>query len=462
MVFQTCFFLSPRNLGGKRFNWTDARSFQLGWFKNHQLVLLLVSGSVSNVSSFTTPFFRPKTSSPIKGPPWSQGLPRMVPRFAPLQFAFCSVLGPSSVTPELLASVIDKIAAVASVTVLLFFKDLFWWDFMTRSSFFLVFFVGGRFFVGFNWGKLYIYVYYIHIYLCGYKFRYIYIYLYIYICVHFLVWFHIIFEEHHPASQSWQNHNKKKGLLIPPCHINIRVERTPWPRPVFRHFFTRTNQFLFDLLSIDPIQNVGTYGYRFWRFLRIPGFWALVDMLDESFSSPPGLLKRSWRQMWIEACFTQMFFSASIFHLFFVITPDGHKTKHAENYVQINMWTMDHEEAWILVADVWMFATFCGTSKKTTNLCLFRHCLTLFSATCPDLAKVNEIDTWIWFGVNVLLYPWDWYIYRSMNGWCFMVNSYPSLPKSSKYLVNRCLEPLNVFSGVVWGSKHLLTRYLED
>ena len=38
----------------------------------------------------------------------------------------------------------------------------------------------------------------------------------------------------------------------------------------------------------------------------------------------------------------------------------------------------------------------------------------------------------------------------------------PSLPKSSKYLVNRCLEPLNVFSGAVWGSKHLLTRYLED
>ena len=32
----------------------------------------------------------------------------------------------------------------------------------------------------------------------------------------------------------------------------------------------------------------------------------------------------------------------------------------------------------------------------------------------------------------------------------------------NNYLVNRCLEPLNVFSGAVWGSKHLLTRYLED
>ena len=37
-------------------------------------------------------------------------------RFAPLQFAFCSELRPGLVTPELLASVIDKIAAVASVT----------------------------------------------------------------------------------------------------------------------------------------------------------------------------------------------------------------------------------------------------------------------------------------------------------------------------------------------------------
>ena len=39
-----------------------------------------------------------------------------ISRFAPLQFAFCSELRPGLVTPELLASVIDKIAAVASVT----------------------------------------------------------------------------------------------------------------------------------------------------------------------------------------------------------------------------------------------------------------------------------------------------------------------------------------------------------
>ena len=38
----------------------------------------------------------------------------------------------------------------------------------------------------------------------------------------------------------------------------------------------------------------------------------------------------------------------------------------------------------------------------------------------------------------------------------------PSLPKSSKYLVSRCLDLLQAFSGGVWGSKHLLTRYLED
>ena len=38
----------------------------------------------------------------------------------------------------------------------------------------------------------------------------------------------------------------------------------------------------------------------------------------------------------------------------------------------------------------------------------------------------------------------------------------PSLPKSSKYLLRRCLEPLKAFSGGVWGFKHLLIRYLED
>ena len=37
----------------------------------------------------------------------------------------------------------------------------------------------------------------------------------------------------------------------------------------------------------------------------------------------------------------------------------------------------------------------------------------------------------------------------------------PSLPKSSKYLVSRCLEPLKAFSGDVWGFKHLLTGYLD-
>ena len=40
-------------------------------------------------------------------------------------------------------------------------------------------------------------------------------------------------------------------------------------------------------------------------------------------------------------------------------------------------------------------------------------------------------------------------------------HSNPSLPKSSKYLVSRCLEPLKAFSGDVWGFKHLLTGYLD-
>ena len=44
----------------------------------------------------------------------------------------------------------------------------------------------------------------------------------------------------------------------------------------------------------------------------------------------------------------------------------------------------------------------------------------------------------------------------------YYTNSIPSLPKSPKYLVSRCLDPLKAFSGGVCGSKHLLTRYLED
>ncbi len=37
----------------------------------------------------------------------------------------------------------------------------------------------------------------------------------------------------------------------------------------------------------------------------------------------------------------------------------------------------------------------------------------------------------------------------------------PRHPKSSKYLVSRCLEPLKAFSGDVWGFEHLLTRCLD-
>ena len=54
---------------------------------------------------------------------------------------------------------------------------------------------------------------------------------------------------------------------------------------------------------------------------------------------------------------------------------------------------------------------------------------------------------------------------RNKNGWWnvdFHVPSHPSLPKSSKYLLRRCLEPLRTFSGGVWEFKHLLTWCLED
>ncbi len=38
---------------------------------------------------------------------------------------------------------------------------------------------------------------------------------------------------------------------------------------------------------------------------------------------------------------------------------------------------------------------------------------------------------------------------------------HPRHPKSFKYLVSRCLEPLKAFSGDVWRFKHLLTRCLD-
>ena len=37
----------------------------------------------------------------------------------------------------------------------------------------------------------------------------------------------------------------------------------------------------------------------------------------------------------------------------------------------------------------------------------------------------------------------------------------PRHPKSFKYLVTRCLEPLKAFSGDIWRFKHLLTRCLD-
>ena len=39
---------------------------------------------------------------------------------------------------------------------------------------------------------------------------------------------------------------------------------------------------------------------------------------------------------------------------------------------------------------------------------------------------------------------------------------FPSLPKSSKYLLMRSLDLLKAFSVGVWSPKHLLTRCLED
>ena len=51
----------------------------------------------------------------------------------------------------------------------------------------------------------------------------------------------------------------------------------------------------------------------------------------------------------------------------------------------------------------------------------------------------------------------DWDMFISVKkGWEKSLTLGPSLPKSSKYIVRRCLDPLKAFSGGVGGSTHLL------
>ena len=52
-------------------------------------------------------------------------------------------------------------------------------------------------------------------------------------------------------------------------------------------------------------------------------------------------------------------------------------------------------------------------------------------------------------------------VQKNYHNSAFHVQPIPRHPKSSKYLVSRCLGPLKTFSGDVWGFKHLLTRCLD-
>ena len=88
-------------------------------------------------------------------------------------------------------------------------------------------------------------------------------------------------------------------------------------------------------------------------------------------------------------------------------------------------------------------ASIFQTGFSTEAMSVFR----CFFLQLPDLQKIEEFPTRFGSFQTPLLF------------YCLFC---PSLPKSPKYLVSRCLEPLKAFSGGVCGSKHLLTRYLED
>ena len=79
----------------------------------------------------------------------------------------------------------------------------------------------------------------------------------------------------------------------------------------------------------------------------------------------------------------------------------------------------------------------------------------------PNIPKCSMygIFTYMWLKstVNVGIYT----THGAYGIYIYTYISHPRHPKSSKYLVSRCLEPLKPFSGDVWDFKHLLTRYLD-
>ena len=82
------------------------------------------------------------------------------------------------------------------------------------------------------------------------------------------------------------------------------------------------------------------------------------------------------------------------------------------------------------------------------------------------MEQVSPIQYWL-TGITKVFSCKVYYDTSPIRWYCWSLSyipwpNYPSLPKSSNYLVSRCLGPLKVLSGGLCGSKYLLTRYLED
>lgn len=97
-------------------------------------------------------------------------------------------------------------------------------------------------------------------------------------------------------------------------------------------------------------------------------------MLDEILH-PKVSWKGNWRQMWIRACFLPKYVSVFLsvlvfvllfFHLF--LLPSMVTKKHVNNYVQINEWTMDHEE--LNATGMFLFSFFMTLLKRTKQTTL--------------------------------------------------------------------------------------------
>ena len=59
-----------------------------------------------------------------------------------------------------------------------------------------------------------------------------------------------------------------------------------------------------------------------------------------------------------------------------------------------------------------------------------------------------------WVQINSWNLKSTWFFQRTINFQTFWVqNLNPNLPKSSKYLLRRCLDPLKAFSGGIWKTR---------